>query len=226
MPLYQLTPASQGSYSNWSLGAGSSKPSACNLPDDDDTSYVVTAADGQNESLVVGNKPPTLLQVNGVQGRLRGKIVDHVEGGYDVRVAAAFTTTLGGLYSAALPDGSYGNIQGAVGRPGGGTWAPSDIDNPNLAVAFDKQTGADGTARVTTSYLEVDGIPAAGGLLPYFFAVAPLIGAGLTLAHMPGLARAMFARHRVTYRPFEYADLLLAFGKWKRTEYLFLRAAA
>lgn len=205
MVLYILTPVSQGSYSNWGLGAGGSKPAAVDTPDDDDASWVGITDENLGDSYIVGDKP-VLTAVTGVQGRLRGSIVvadPENPGGFNMRVGAAFDATIGLLYQNTFSEyPTYSNIQGTVGRPGAGAWTVADIDNPTLAVYFDKNTGSLDSGRMTTSYLVVDGTPPTGDFIEFLRRAAGEV-ASLNLCEMPALARRLARLTNIRLKPDE-----------------------
>lgn len=199
MAVFDMLPSAQGSYNNWTLGAGSTKTNAVRPPDDDDTSYVTTTDENSLDSYTVNDKPGGLVSVNGVNAIVRAKRdnADPAAGGCNM--FSAFGASVGGSTGFTTTTSYTTFTTTSIGRPGGGSWTVADIADSTLGIAFYRNegnpSGTGNTIRVTTAYLQVDAVVAAGGFAFLLASLIPgLLGAHILLQEIPEIAREVSKR--------------------------------
>lgn len=140
------------SYDNWTLAAGSTKVVAVQTPDDDSTSYInsgTTISTLQRYTLASPVDIQSGDTINSVTVYFRHIRLSTPAGNIRALVY------LGGAQTASTTittGGSWTTSSEALARPGGGSWAYSDLANLEVAV----QNGQTRDVGCTTLYVEID----------------------------------------------------------------------
>lgn len=220
MPLKILRPlATSATYNSMALAAGASMVAAVDTGDpvahDDSTSYLTS--NNQPQAFTLTGKPSPPFRVNSVKTGCR-----HIQlaGG----PSAGARMRLGGVDSATLyhsaPGGSWTTpALVSHARPGGGAWTDTDIGAATLEMFFwNDVIGA--SAGFTSMWVELD-YSTPGGFVFFMLSVAPFVGAGLGLVHMPRLAAALARGGGGLLLPQEYAQALREWNAWRRPAFAF-----
>lgn len=137
----------------WTLGAGADKVGAVNEPDDDDTSYILSAGAGirREQYSLAGHSIPVGSTINSISmyGRCKRALTN----------ASWYSELfLAGNYAAGTihpSGGSYASFTDAIARPGGGPWAYSDLVSLEVAAS----TAHTNQTRRTSLWIIVDYTP-------------------------------------------------------------------
>lgn len=198
MPIINLFPTTVGSVDAWTLGAGATKPIACQS-DDGDTSYI-TASSAANEAFNMDPLPADAVAINGNV----------------ITIAKARNTSAGSItviqrYSGAnnssgglATTGSYADYQvSSATAPGGAGWTPAIVNATEARVDW-----VSGNQRVTLMRHVVDYQASARG---FAFNVASFLGplVAVGLHEIPRLAEYIRQLTRGNFRikPDEYAQV-------------------
>ena len=141
----------------WSLGADSTKVMAVARPDDDATSYIVTSGSKQFQSYTLSaSSAPSTAKLDSVVviSRLT-RAGASTEKNYLYLGAAS---TASGINPP--PTGSWSTFRNKLARPGGGSWALSDLTS--LQVGVYNYSGSAGL-KCTTLYVLAYWTPASLG---------------------------------------------------------------
>jgi len=212
MPVVALLPSADGAYGGWSLGAGASRWTALQS-DDDHSTFLRTgdgtagASEGETMSYVVGNKPSSISVVNSMKVRSRGYTPEDRISGHGMY--AAFGATLSGIVGTTLSSGSWVTTgPSTVGRPGGGTWGPSDISNSTLGVAITGGNVAtwETTQDCTSLWLVLDYSPPGGAFVRQLLRKIHEKFHNIQLCEMPAIAHIVWAETRELILPHEYVQ--------------------
>ena len=187
MTAFLIRPTADGTYSNWNIGAGPSRWQA--LSDTDDATWITNAVgDGAaHNSSQLANLPSEAESIpDPVLANYRYK----QNGGSMVIWKAGFR------YSGTddIANGSWTSDnairQNSVSRataPGGGAWTPAIVNAAELVIQGD----ADGATAVVYEYWATGTYGVAAGNFAWLVCglVGAMLGANLTLADVPGIAR-------------------------------------
>jgi hypothetical protein len=145
----------------WTLGAGANKVVAVNAPNDDDTTYIYASTFGYKQQYnLTANSIPSGSTITSVKISSRAKVVTS-PGAYQGYVVLAGVTVTAPPHT---PPGSYTTYEDAVSRPGGGSWAVSDLSSLELGLG---RTAA-GTTRVTSLWIIVNYTPPPSAMFMMF----------------------------------------------------------
>lgn len=204
MPVVSLLPTVVGAYDAWTLGAGASKPIACQSNDGDGSYITSDHVVTRNQTFAMDDLPSDAVGVT---------TVDHVRSRRATSATVfndAYMVRLSGVDqvgTATSPGTGYViTTEPAIGRPGGGAWSVADV-NALEAGGQSVTSGDPNEKRYSLVRLDVTYVPAAGGFCDF---IGSLIGptvAGLMLREMPHVARAAWlaSRGRWLLLPREYA---------------------
>jgi hypothetical protein len=210
-----LRPSAEGTYTDWSLGAGASKAAASDPGDpishDDDTTYVST-------TVVAAQKTQSFYLNTGLP--LNISEVDHLDYTVRTRKADSPQAFIYSLLRLGSTEGSetyleltasYANhARASIARPGGGSWVPGDFVANNLQGVFFAGSGYPCIYRTTSVWCVLDYTPVLGGFIFHMLFMGPLIALGLH--EMPALARALQRRTEFLIQPHEYER---AWREWR-----------
>jgi hypothetical protein len=144
----------------WTLGAGANKVVAVNAPNDDDATYIYASTAGYKQQYnLTANSIPSGSTITSVKISNRAKVTGG-SGAYQGYVVLAGVTVYAPVHSPA----SYTTYEDAVSRPGGGSWAVSDLSS--LEVGLYRVAG--GTTRVTSLWIIVDYTPPPSAMFMMF----------------------------------------------------------
>lgn len=171
MPITQVEPISQGSYTQWVLGAGANKPDACTLPDDDIASYIKTDTAGDDETYNMTNIGAS--SIASVVGRLR---VSDSAGAWTFKHKIHDgVNTLAGVNKNSGGWATHTHTWPTAADGGGWTPAKFAVTQAGLRGTVDPG----GWLYCSTVYMDVTYVPVAGGFsfllaqwLPPLFAIA------------------------------------------------------
>jgi hypothetical protein len=138
----------------WLLGAGANKVVAVNSPDDDDTTYISSAGNGQAEQYSTGpNSIPSGSTINSVSVYSRARKESGSGATWSVRLylGASYTASSAHFFTT-----SYVSFTDVLSRPGGGTWTLADLST--VEVRF-TGTGSTIPKRCSSLWLIVDYTP-------------------------------------------------------------------
>ena len=149
--------AVSSTYNAWTLGAGADKVVAVQT-NDSDTTYITSSTAAQRQAYTLQAKP-AMAALNQVDTSSRARKTGGVDEQYQNFIRLGGTDSDG---SANSPTGSYALLTtSAWSRPGGGSWAPVDLDT--LEIGNRRGVANGGEIRVTEKYCTVDYTAPAGG---------------------------------------------------------------
>lgn len=154
--LQTLAPNGAGDLTNIPILVGAATDWQAQLTNDGDTSYVEETLDAGSEdtySMEDGTIPPyAVIDSVTVHALIKG-MVDGVNTKYRVVVRLGGADTA----SALLPPGTgaYNDVSFSLGKPGGGTWAPTDIPNLQAGVILYGYVAGGGSVRSTQVYVVI-----------------------------------------------------------------------
>lgn len=214
MPTLAALPNATGSYTQWTVSGGS-RPSCVQTNDGDTTKVALTSGTTGIDTYHMTNLPGAANQVTSV-----------ASGCYIRRTAAG-----GGTCNVTMYDGTLGYSSGfslnisytahyySFNPPSGGSWTPA-IWNSAQAGPRRSVAGAAG-CYCTMVYSNVVYTLAAGGFIYLLHSILAAVGGGVTLSHLPGMARDIFHQTRSIIRPDEYAEAFREWSTWTRPVYVF-----
>lgn len=188
MPAFTLRPNGQGTFSDWTLGAGASKPAAAS--DQNDGTFVFDPATAGSESYTLDNLPATAGAISGaLTWHLRG---NKALGGVDAGTHAflrldGFHVTSG--FSPGLPVGSIEEQTATFATPpGGGVWTPAKVNALEIGV----YNGLSVTFNFHELWLTGTYTATTGGLgLILTMSLAPILASPIYAAQVEKLLRSM-----------------------------------
>src|SRR5574340_360997 len=210
MPTDTRTPAAQGVYSQATLVAGASKPSAM-AANDNGGSYISISPPGSLVDSYTTSGWPT--NIGTVSNWLVGYVGGNVSGSQICQwaIVCPHGSAAGGNYSGAY----WGVLSGNPAHPGGGSWSAADcVNSTELEVLSTSGTGTSYFSYVWLSY----GYTLTGGSFLYFASLLlPLVGAALDAATFGrawrAMARTMDSPHGFTrFRP---EEVRTAWAEWR-----------
>lgn len=143
----------------WTVGAGSDKTSAVQLPDDDDTSYITDATAGNFQRYTMENPSDIGAgdTINSVTLHWRSKGAGGSKCCCGIRIdAGTEDTSAVESNSSSYANFSYGP---RTTDPYGGAWSLADLQNLQMQV----NNSANKNCMVTTMYVVVDYTPGSTG---------------------------------------------------------------
>jgi hypothetical protein len=164
MPVATLDADGIGNYDAWLLGAGADKVVAVNLPDDDNTSYVLRSVVNDRQSYTIDDLPPTEY-ISDVSIYSRCRLT--ASGNEDFNHFFRLNGTDLDYATKTETDTTYTDYSDlGVARPGGGPWGAKDFP-PITQIELGIKKGAGGSTgvRCTTLYTNVTYTPPAGDFL-------------------------------------------------------------
>jgi hypothetical protein len=224
MPAFQLDPTADGTYAEHLFTGAATRWQA--LSDADDASYIyITTGGDSRTSSAMANLPAEAVAVSEVYFNFRQRQA----------TATVPSVRIGGFYNGSLAvqdplswtaDGNPHSWSHAIATaPGGGGWTPATLNGCELYVRFDKPP----TQPQCLEYWASGTYLLAGAcFIPLLSLAAAVIGPGLQLAHMPGLARFIFERRRmpggarVLIQRDEYQAALVSWRTYRFPRFAFL----
>lgn len=153
-----LQVASVGSYDEWMLETGADKVVAVNSPDDDATTNLMTTAAGQRQSYALAaSSIPAGSTINSVSVTLRFRGADTLGQSF-LRLG---TTNVDSPEHHLYYGEGWNTFTDTIARPGGGSWALSDLSS--LQVGVYSVDGGLYNTKATTLFVTVDYTEGAGG---------------------------------------------------------------
>lgn len=155
MPIATIQVAAVTAPDLWTLGAGADKVIAVNAPHDDDTSYIrASGAAGTREQYSLGTHViPTGSTIQSVSTMARVRAESSVRSFRTVLVLGA-NSSFGGPHAEGT---SYSSRTDVISRPGGGSWAFSDLNS--LQIGIELVATPTVARRCTSLWLIVDYTP-------------------------------------------------------------------
>ncbi len=201
-------------YNDWPLGAGATKMAAMNT-DDADTGYL--GADGTNNHRQCFNVtwPTDVADVNSIKNYCKMRQGSALQYHIAIGVRNAGGESENDPAPSGLPTTYTGYTTSALSRPGGGSWTSSDCAN---GVTYWQARGispGSGNGRMTHGYIVLDYTPAGAGFVNIWSVVLPLLGVGIGLAHMRGIARECRRLGGVWPRPDEFEAMLRGYREYR-----------
>jgi len=188
VPAFTLRPNGQGTFSDWTLGAGASKPSAAS--DQNDGTFVFDPATGGTESYTLDNLPATAGAISGaLTYHIRGnKALGGVDNGTHgfLRLSGAHVTS---AFATSFPVGSI-DEQTIVFTlpPGGGPWTPAKVNALEIGI----YNGLSVTLNFHEMWLTGTYTATTGGLgLILTMSLAPILASPIYAAQVEKLLRSM-----------------------------------
>ena len=137
----------------WILQAGADKPSAVNSPDDDATSYIRAYTGRGQQFTLQSSSIPAGSTINSVSIVSRGECPNAEY--WKARLVIGANYTEGAQHSPL----SWSSYTEALAKPGGGSWAQTDLSSLEVAIyAYDSPYTA---CACTTLYVLIDYTPPA-----------------------------------------------------------------
>jgi hypothetical protein len=229
MPAFTLEATAEGANTEWTLGSGASKTVA--VSDSDDGTYIqitgVTSPGRQSfvaqdlPADAVGITPPVTCNARGKDVSATNDLVySHFR--YS---AANYEDATGWDFSTSVA--AY--TRDWANAPGGGSWTPAILNACEIGVY---RAGTTNTVMVMKYNVTGNYYQAGACFIPILSLMFGLIGAGLSAADMPALARFIFDHRRmpggarVLIRPDEYREALESWRRYLSPRYAFLTPAA
>lgn len=245
MPIANLRPSAEGTYTAFILGAGANKVAAVDpgnpVSHDDETSYVrigtspgASPANRQSFFLDTGI-PAAMDSVNSLSLNTRARS----NGGVGVESYHHFirTGTGGGALEGSdldapgyiiydAPGSTYRTFTTAtIPKPGGGSWGTGDIVAGNLQIILAVQFDSGLQFRFTSTWVSLDyeAPPAGSGgaLIMMWSLLGPVFGAALLLSEMHAAAD-LAARRGLILSPAEVRAAWVDSREWRRPVRFFL----
>lgn len=226
MPAYTLEATAEGANTGWTLAAGASKTVA--VSDTSDATYLTQSPTGvpSRQSFTMQDLPSDAEAVTApVTCNCRGKdVTGTVDRCYSHwRYSGAnYEDATGWNFSTTIADYTRDWSTG----PGGAAWTPAMLNACEMG--FARLAGTNFTMAVYKYNVTGNYEQPGATFISIWQVVLPLLGAGLGLVHMRGIAREMARRHqpdggaRVWFRPDEYAEALRVYREWRRPAFAFL----
>lgn len=223
MPSFTLNATADGTNGGWALGAGPTKWQA--VSDASDATYISQNPAVSRQSFVTENLPADAESVaSPVVVNVRG---DDVTATVDLCYShfrysgANYEDATGWNFSTTTAD----YTRNWANAPGGAAWTPTNLNACEMGVA--RLVATNYTMIVYREYLTGTYYQQGATFISIWSVVLPLLGAGIGLSHMRGIARAMRRLRqpdggaRVAFLPEEYPEALRALRAWRRPAFAF-----
>ncbi len=176
---------------------------------DDDTSYRQATQPSRGDIWYCATGKPVVEVVYASTANIRFRGVGYTPG-YSVGFFSA--EALIGSYAAQSATGSYANLARS------GTPTPSQVNASTFGIGWATTTDNPVSSRLTSAWIVLSYDPPGACFMPLWSLIAGVLGSGIGLEHMPGIAR--FLRtlgHGVPPEEFERA--LRSLKSWRRPRY-------
>jgi hypothetical protein len=210
-----LRPSAEGTYTQWTLGAGASKAVATDPGDpishDENTSYITadtSAADKTQSVYLDTGLPLDISEVTQLDFTVRSLKSTAAES--YIYTFLRLGSTNGAEEYQTLTQSYADYERAAIARPGGGSWVKGDFVATNLQGVVRAYNGYPNTYRTTSIWCVLTYVPVVGGFVFHMLFMGPLIALGLH--EMPALARALQRRTEFLIQPHEYER---AWREWR-----------